>query len=315
MSYNFSEVTFPSADGKTTVYGEIYTPKNRSSVGIVQISHGMIDHIGRYKNLINYLTENGYVVAGNHHLGHGRSIVSESEYGFFAEKGGVDILLSDLHEMNRILRYQFPTLPLILLGHSMGSFLARLYAVEYSHTVKGVIIHGTSGPNPAAGAGALLASLISATKGTHHRSKLLHSLSIGAYLKKFPSEGSLGWLTREVSQVADRETDPYTQFAFSASAFGDLFTMLRAANKKDWYKKYPKNIPALVMSGDADPVGDFGRGVRTVYKNLLMAGAEVSLKLYEGARHELFNETNREEVFADILEWLGTVVEKSRFTF
>ena len=316
MNYNFSEITFPSSDGKNKVYAEIYTPKNRSSIGIVQISHGMIDHIGRYRELIDYLTAEGFVVAGNHHLGHGKTVAAEEDFGFFAEKGGIDFLLDDLHEMNRYLRHEFPTLPLIMLGHSMGSFLARLYANKYPHTVKGVMIHGTSGPNAAVGAGKLVASLIKGFRGSRYRSGLLTSLSIGAYSKKFAEEGKHAWLTREVGLVECRDTDPYTQFKFTASAYRDLFTMLALSNKKEWFRKYPHHVSTLVISGEEDPVGAFGKGPRYVYKNLLVAGVEdVTLKMYGGARHELFNEKNRHEVFVDITEWLVGVVNKSKFTF
>ena len=316
MSYNFSEITFPSSDGKSVVYAEIYTPKNRSAVGIVQISHGMIDHIGRYRELINYLTNIGYVVAGNHHIGHGRTASKPEDLGFFADKGGVDFLIEDLHEMNRYLRREFPTLPLILLGHSMGSFLARLYAVRYPHTVKGLVIHGTAGANPAVGPGRFVAKCVMLFKGKRHRSGLLTALSVGPYVKSFKKDGKNGWLTREGAMVADRESDPYTLFTFTSSAYHDLFTMLGASNKKEWYKSYPKHLSTLVMSGDADPVGSFGKGPRQVYKNLLIAGCDdVTLKMYEGARHELFNESNRLEVFSDLAAWLESTVNKNKFLF
>ena len=315
MNYNFEEITFPSSDGKNTVYAEIYTPKKRSSIGIVQISHGMIDHVGRYRELADYLTAEGFIVAGNHHLGHGKTAASADDFGFFASRGGKDLVIEDMHSMNKYLRDTYPTLPLILFGHSMGSFLSRLYAVKYPHTIKGLVIHGTAGPNGAVGAGKLVARLISSIKGERHRSDLLASLSIGAYMKKFKDDGRWGWLSRDKSIIADRESDPFT-FNFTASAYYDLFCMLDESNKKSWYKEFPKALPTLVMSGNADPVGAFGKGPRFVYKNLLLAGCEdVSVKVYEGARHELFKETNREEVFADLTAWLNATVEKSRFTF
>ena len=208
-----------------------------------------------------------------------------------------------------------PTLPLILFGHSMGSFLSRLYAVKYPHTIRGLVIHGTSGPNGAVGAGKLVARLICATKGERHRSGLLASLSIGAYSKKFKDDGPWGWLSRDKSIIAERESDPYT-INITASAYHDLFAMLDESNKKSWYRDFPKSLSTLIMSGEEDPVGSFGKGPRYVYKNLLLSGAtDVSIKMYEGARHELFKETNRDEMFSDLAEWLFAVVEKSRFTF
>ena len=297
------------------MYAEIYTPKNRSSVGVVQIAHGMIDHIGRYRELADYLTGEGFVVAGNHHLGHGKTAATPDDFGFFASRGGADLVIEDMHSMNRYLRDTYPTLPLILFGHSMGSFLSRLYVVKYPHTVRGIVIHGTAGPNGAVGAGKLVAKLIAAVKGERHRSDLLAGLSVGAYSKCFKADGRWGWLSRDKGIIADRENDPYT-FNFTASAYYDLFTMLADSNCKGWYKNFPKFMPTLIMSGDADPVGAFGKGPRYVYKNLLLSGAtDVSVRMYEGARHELFKETNREEMFSDLTAWLLSVVEKSKFTF
>ena len=316
MNYVFYEKTFPSADGKNTVYAEIYAPRAHSAHAIVQISHGMIDHIGRYRALIDYLTGEGFVVAGNHHLGHGRTAACEEDFGFFADKGGAELLVEDLHSFNRILREEFPTLPLIMLGHSMGSFLARLYAIKYPHTLKGLVIHGTSGTNAAVGAGRVVAKIIMLLRGRRYRSGLLTSLSIGAYAKKFGREGKNAWLSREGANVADRETDPYTRVRFTASAYHDLFGMLAASNKKEWYKRFPKGLATLVISGEEDPVGAFGKGPRQVYKRLLVSGGEdVTLKMYGGARHELFNETNRDEVFADLTAWMKSVAKKTKFTF
>ena len=314
MSYNFSELKFPSADGKNTVYAELYTPRNASSKGIIQLSHGMIDYVGRYGNLAEYLTDRGYILAGNHHLGHGRTASSHDDFGYFAESGGTDLLLEDLHKMNSMLRHTFPTLPLIMFGHSMGSFLARLYAAKYPNTLKGAIIHGTAGPNPVLPAGKLLARMIRSMNGTHYRSGLLKSLSIGAYQKKFKKEGVNAWLTREADQIADHDEDKFSNFDFTVSGYIDLFDMLGRCNSSAWYREYPRSLPTLIMSGDGDPVGAFGKGPRHVYKSLLVAGCEnVTLKMYEGARHELFKETNRDEVFADLVDWLDGVTSKCKF--
>ncbi len=308
MNYNFSETVFPSKDGAHTIYAEIYTPKHCPALGIVQISHGMIDYVGRYKYLIEYLTGEGYIVAGHHHLGHGKSVTRSEDYGFFAENDGDELVVRDMHTMNRYLRDTFPALPLVVMGHSMGSFITRLYVERYPHSMQGVIIHGTSGPNPLLPMGGFLASVISKLRGARYRSRLLKKLAFGSYNKKFPkSDGADAWLTREVDLVADRPNDKYTNFIFTASGYRDLFKMIRECNSDAWFKEYPKAIPTLIMSGDMDPVGNYGKGPDYVYKNLLIAGcSEVSLKLYPGARHELFLETEecRKEAFSDMVSWL-----------
>ena len=303
MNYELREISYPSSDGIHTIHAEIYLPKDKAPRGIVQIAHGMVDYVERYKPLAEFLTGEGYIVAGNDHLGHGKSVSSPEEFGYFAKRGGVDFVVSDLYKMNKILRSEFPALPLVLLGHSMGSFIARIYAIEHAHSISRLIIHGTAGPNPVLPLGKGLAALVSLLRGEKYRSKLLKSLSTGAYNKKFPKEeGSNAWLTRKTEAVIDKDRDPRGGFSFTASGYRDLFRFLGKANSKEWFKKYPKSLPTLVISGEDDPVGGFGKGVSYVYKKLLISGAEnVELKLYEGARHELYNEINADEIFRDLL--------------
>lgn len=309
MNYNFSEITFPSRDGVHTIYAELYTPKIRSAKGIVQLAHGMIDYVGRYKKLADYLTGEGYIFAGNHHLGHGRSAGRSEDFGIFAEGGGVEYLLSDMHTMNKYLRDTFPTLPLVVMGHSMGSFITRLYIERYPHSIKGAIIHGTSGPNPLLPFGKAVARLVGAIRGERYRSRLIKKLAFGSYNAKFPkSEGADAWLTRDIAEVADRGEDKFTSFIFTTSGYLDLFSMIGECNEKRWFAEYPKELPTLIVSGNMDPVGNYGKGPDYVYKHLLISGCKsVELKMYEGARHELFNETNRDEVFSDLVKWIEKI--------
>lgn len=307
MNYNFSETTYPSKDGIHTIYAEIYTPKHSEPKGIIQVAHGMIDYIGRYHRLAEFITGEGYILAGNHHLGHGKSVNSEDDYGFFADESGVDFLVRDMHTMNKYLRDKFPSIPLYVLGHSMGSFIARLYAAEHPHTLKGLIIHGTGGANPLASLGIAVAKTSRLLHGPRHRSELIRKMTFGSYNKRFPkSEGENAWLTRDVARVAGRAEDKYTSFTFTTQGYIDLFTMVKRSNSKEWYSAYPKGLPTLIISGAEDPVGDYGKGPDQVYKKLMLEGCTtVTLKMYEGARHELFNETNRHQVFEYLAAWLG----------
>ena len=310
MNYNFNEFRFPSSDGKNTIYAEIYTPKNTAPRGIVQLAHGMIDYTARYTALASFLCSHGFIFAGNHHLGHGKSAASPEDYGYFADKGGYKNVVEDIHLMNKHLHKSYPDLPVILLGHSMGSFISRLYVAKYPSSISGIIIHGTGGPNPLVGAGKLLAGLIKTFYGAKHRSELINKMAFGSYNSKFPKEeGANAWLTRDVARVACRDTDEFTSFKFTVSGYIDLFNMLSLSNAKAWFKSYPKAMPTLIMSGDMDPVGNYGKGPRYIYKQLMINGADnVALKMYEGARHELFNEFNSDEVFADILTWIESVL-------
>jgi alpha-beta hydrolase superfamily lysophospholipase len=310
MNYTLSTVTFISSDGKNNIFGRIYAPASGAVRGVVQLSHGMVDHTGRYEALAAYLTARGYVLAGNDHLGHGGSADEDSEFGFFADKGGLDLLLRDLHSMNRILREKFPGIKPVILGHSMGSFLSRLYANKYPHTISGHVIHGTGGPmGIILPLGKALVKTIALFRGKRHRSPFVASVAFAGYNSKFPkSEGKNAWLTRDLEKVADRDSDKRTNFIFTLSAYYDLFCAVGRSNSKKWFAEYSQELPTLITSGDMDPVGNYGEGPKYVYKCLLVRGvADLKLKLYEGARHELFNEQNREEVFADITGWLDGI--------
>ncbi len=309
MNYNLNEIRFPSSDGKNTIYAEIYTPKYTNPVGVVQLVHGMIDYTGRYERLADFLCANGYILAGNHHLGHGKSVKNSEDLGYFADRGGYRYVVEDVHLMNKYLHSTFPSLPIVILGHSMGSFISRLYVGEHPYSVHGFIIHGTGGPNPLVGVGKLLAGTVKLVSGPRHRSSLIEKMAFGAYNSKFPKEeGKNAWLTRDLERVKDRDSNEYTSFKFTVSAYIDLFNLLSRSNSATWFKSYPKDMRTLIMSGDMDPVGNYGKGPKYICKQLMMNGVDnIELKLYEGARHELFNETNYEEVFDDILTWLRGV--------
>lgn len=310
-NYRLSEISFPSADGKHTIYGEIYEPAEGAIRGVVQLAHGMTDYVARYEWLASTLCDAGYVFAGHCHLGHGRSAGSDEDLGYFAKKDGISYLISDMHSMNRLLRSRYHGMPVIVLGHSMGSFIARLYTAKHPHAMDACVILGTGGKNPLLPFGLALCSILSLFLGDRHRSALVSKMSTGSYYKKFdPAEGTTAWLTRDAARVSTYKTDPYCSVTFTLSAYRDLFRMLGACNSASWFKEYPKRMPTLIMSGDQDPVGNFGKGVNEVYRRMLLAGcSKVSMKLYEGARHELFNELNRDEFAADLIRFLEEVTK------
>ncbi len=312
MSYIRKELTYLSCDGVNSVFAEIFAPESGDIKGVVQLSHGMIDHTGRYLWLAERLTEAGFVFAGNNHLGHGRTAHSPSELGFFAERDGYKLVIEDIKKMNEILHEEYRGLPLVLFGHSMGSFIARLYTVKYPDTLDALVIHGTGGKNPAAGAGKALVSLLRFFFGGHHRSKLVTAVAFGSYNSHYDkSEGANAWLTRDIARVADRDRDPYTSYIFTLAGYHDLFDLLSRSNEPSWFKAFPKGLPTLIMSGGDDPVGGYGKGVREVHSSLLREGASaLVLKLYEGARHELFNETNRDEAADDLIAWINEAISR-----
>ena len=307
--YQHSELTFPSSDGIHTITADVFAPIDRYPRAIVQLAHGMTDYVMRYEELADYLVGRGFVFAGNNHLGHYKSVASNEDLGYFADKDGVKHLVRDMHTMNKTLRATYPGIPLIVMGHSMGSFIARLYVEKHPHSVDGFIIHGTGGPNPAVPMGLAITGIISLFSGARTRSRFVKNLAFTGYNSRFPkSEGKHAWLTRDTAETAKYDADPYNTFTFTVSAYADLFRLLRDSNAKSWFQSYPKSLPTLLMSGTDDPVGGYGKGVGYVYKHLLLAGAgNVRLKMYEGARHELFKETNRQEVFSDIAAFVEEI--------
>ena len=309
MSCIFKEMSIPSVDGKNNLHVEMYIPTAEVRA-VVQLAHGMIDYVGRYEALGKYLAERGIALVGNDHLGHGKTAACADDLGYFADRDGYKLVVDDLYRTNALIKEIFADKPVVLLGHSMGSFMSRLYAVKYPESISALIIHGTGGANPLLAPGKLVAKLLRAIFGTRHRSKLITSLAFGSYNSHYPKEeGVNAWLTRDVARVASRQTDPFTNYMFTVSAYIDLFDALGESNSKRWYENYPKNLPTLVISGDDDPVGDYGKGVREVYNNLAAEKLEnLTLKTYEGARHELFNEINSDEVFDYLFAWIEGVI-------
>ncbi len=304
MDYSVKEVNFLSTDGSSQVVGWIYTP-GQIPVGVLQISHGMCEYIGRYQRFIEFMTQQGFVVCGHDHIGHGQSARRE-QYGYFGERNGYQNLVADLHKMTEIVKKQYPNLPYFLFGHSMGSFISRLYLSQYSGELTGVILCGTGGPNPMANIGAFICGRVAAAKGSYHRSAMLDKMAFGSFNKKAtPQRTDKDWLTRDNDIVDRYRNDPQCMFLFTAKGYQDLSKLSVMANRAEWYETLRKELPVFLIAGDMDPVGNYGKGVAAVFRKMQAHGMQdVSMKLYPGARHELLNEINYQEVQGDIHQWL-----------
>lgn len=302
-----TEISFLSSDGRTTVYATLWKPEGEP-LGVIQICHGMAEHIGRYEWLAGQLCERGYAVCGDDHLGHGRTALSEEDLGYFGENGGWDHLIEDEHGMRRELEKRFPDRPLYLLGHSMGSFITRGYVARHGNGLAGYICWGTSGPVPGMGFGLLLTNLLCVFGQGEKRGRFIDKIAHKGYLDQVTEEKTglgLEWLSRDPSVYQLFDDDPKGNFIFTNAGFRDLFRLLKNVKGPRWSDRVPKDLPILIMSGDKDPVGQFGKGPRLVAGWLRDSGVrDVTLKLYEGARHELHNEINRDEVVADLTSWL-----------
>lgn len=301
------EIRYLSNNGVDTIYATVWHNADHVNVpiGVVQIVHGMSEYVERYEELANYLTTAGFIVCGEDHLGHGRS-AGKNGLGYFAPRGGWNFMVEDTYMLTEIMKKRYPTLPYFVLGHSMGSFMARIYATRYGDTINGLLLSGTAGPNRTVPAALLFARFQRKTKGEFYKSTELDKMMFANYNRAYdPVVTDKDWLTRDTEICERYIADEYCGFLFTTSACVDLFKMIEQVSTPDWAIRVPKHLPIYLYSGDMDPVGDYGRGVKTVYSRLKGAGvADVSLKLYEDGRHEMHNELNREEVYKDIAEWM-----------
>lgn len=300
------QVQLPSNDGVHKLHVVVWEPDTQIRA-ILQLSHGMVEFIERYENFAHYLNEKGILVVGNDHLGHGQTAGKDEDLGYFCPNNMSATVVDDLHSVTSYMKKQYPGVPYFLLGHSMGSFMARRYIMTYGSELDGAIISGTAKQSGISlCAGKLVASVIKACKGERYRSTFLKNAAFGANNKRFqPARTENDWLTRDTEIVDWYNANKYCTFLFTVNGFQTLFEVLTFIQKKDNYSKIPKNLPLFFVAGADDPVGAYGKGVTAVYQSYQNIGiADISMKLYEGDRHEILNELDRETVYADIAQWL-----------
>ena len=302
----FTDYSFLSSNGKTEIHVRRCTPDGKI-VGIVQIAHGIAEHVERYDAFASYLAENGYLVVANDHLGHGKSISDESDLGFFAEHGGWELAVGDMRKLYEQTHAEFPELPYFLFGHSMGSFLTRTYIIKYRSGLAGAVICGTGQQAaPIVAGGKLLGKMECRKNGATYKSEKLNKLAFGNYNNCFEVRRTVcDWLSRDNAAVDKYIEDPLCGFIPSAGLFTDMMEGIQFIGSQKNIARMNKDLPIFFISGDMDPVGENGKGVIRVYNAFLKAGmSDVTMKLYHECRHELLNELNRDEVMKDILDWL-----------
>ena len=284
-----------------------WMPDDKQLKGIIQINHGMAEHCLRYKDLAKYLTKNGYGVYAHDHRGHGQSLENDDDLGFFNNKEGWNNVVDEVYKVTKYIKEQHADTDIYVLGHSMGSFITRGYIQKYGQHVKGAIISGTGASKGAVGVvGITIARIICLAKGNRHKSKFLTNLSFGNFNKKFvPNRTEYDWLSRDEAQVNKYINDEKCGFMCTSRFYVDLLKGLSDISKENNIKRTPKDLPILFISGGNDPVGDMGKGVKKVTDTYKTLGYNVKFILYEGARHEIINETNNDIVYKDILEFIN----------
>lgn len=299
------EFYYPSSDGVHRCYAREWLPEGPPRA-VVQLIHGVAEYVGRYDSFASWLAGHGFLVAGEDHLGHGRTVEDET-YGYFGPKNGWSLVTRDIRRLRELEGERYPETPYFLLGHSMGSFLARTYLINYPGTVTGAILSGTGQEGAATVAmGKLLCNVLCRTKGPEAHSDLVHNMSLGAYNKQFaPNRTSSDWISQDEAVVDKYLQDPLCTFRPTVGMYRDMMEGLQyIANPKNLKKMY-KTTPVYFFSGDHDPVGQNGKGVQKVAGFFRSAGCtDVTVKLYPNGRHEMLNELNKQEVYQDILSWL-----------
>lgn len=307
------EYRFDSATGVCRIFARSIAPADKTQVrGILQVVHGMAEHGERYQAMAYYMAYHGYAVFIHDHAGHGKSVENDTLLGYFGEKDGWKGLIEDVRTLAEKAMEKYPNRPMFLLGHSMGSFVARAYAAQYGDELAGAIFCGTSGANPGAAAGIAVAGIVEKFKGELYRSPFIDHIAFGSYNKRYENPRTpFDWLSRDESEVDLYIRDPYCGYLFTAAGYKDMFTLLQSVSGKAWYRSVPKKLPILLISGSMDPVGGYGKGVRQVYADLEKSGhVNVKIRVYDGARHELFNETNAKDVLRDLLDWTDSTRKK-----
>ncbi len=301
------EAYYNSSTGVNKIRALIWLDDEVEHVGVFQIAHGVSEHIDRYDHFARFLAERGYIVCGNDHIGHGKSVNSPEDLGFTAEEDGFRRFVDDMHILYNIMHKRYPELKYYLFGHSMGSFCARVYAGTFSEDLSGLIICGT-GQAPA-GLEFAIGSLreLTAKIGTRTRNAIM-----GGALNKISSLGikdrtsDLDWLSYNKKNVEDYKNDPLCGIELTVAGMRDLGSIALLASDKLWPASVKVGLPILIISGADDPIGMGGKGPTACADSLIACGHEPEVIIYPNMRHEILNEDDNEKVYLDILGFLNT---------
>lgn len=300
------ELYIPSTDEKNKLHVVIWEP-DIQVIGVVQISHGMVEYIKRYDEFARYLNQYGILVIGNDHLGHGETVKTDDDWGYFCSSNMSETVVADLYEITCFAKKNYPNVPYFLFGHSMGSFMARRHIMTYGNELDGLIISGTGNQSGSVlKAGKIMVSLTELFKGDRYRSKMLKNMFFSKFNAHIPNVRTPNdWLTKDEAIVDKYNIDKYCTYSFTVNGYRTLLDVLSFIQNSNNIAKIPKDLPVFLIAGEEDPVGNYGKEVKHVYEIYKKAGIkDISIKLYKNDRHELINETDKEDVYDDIRHWL-----------
>lgn len=304
------ELYFYSPKNKEKRYGIIWYPDDKNNIkSIIHICHGMCERIGRYELFADYMTKKGFIVCGSDYEGHGLSTDKEN-FGHISYKDGYINIIKDIYKFQLIVKKINKNIPYFLLGHSMGSFLTRQYALVFRNSINGIILSGTRCSGLEVYAGLAVCNIMKLFRGERAKGRIILHFTDKIFNSFFqPNRTEYDWLSRDNNIVDDFINDCFCGCVFSYSAYINLLTVLKIINKKKWYKSIDKSLPFFIISGTDDPVGNFCIDVFKFYDNLIKSGCKnLYLKFYNNARHEVLNETNKYEVYKDISKWLDKII-------
>ena len=307
-------VSFPSTDGETTIHGYIWRDEDCTSpCGVVQIAHGMAEHIERYDDFARFLAGKGFIVGGYDHLAHGDSVSQSTSWGELDPRNGANHLIEDVHRMRSSMLAHTPAdLPYFVFGHSMGSYVIRDYIARHGEGLAGAILCGTGYVAPLVSkAGNMLSRAIAAVRGKGHESKFLDSMAAGGFNKVIDDPRTeADWISANEENVDRYLADEKSGFMFPAGGYATLTALTLEACSPGAFRAIPRDLPLLFVAGAEDPVGSMGEGVRKVAEMAREAGVQdVEVEIYAGMRHEILNEDDHMRVYDDVAAWLDKHVD------
>lgn len=305
------EAYFTSSNGINSIRTLIWQDDEAAPIGVIQIAHGVSEHIGRYDDFARFLAKNGFVVCGNDHLGHGKSVQFESELGYVFEGDHVN-MVRDMNTLHNIMAKRFPELPYIIFGHSMGSFLARIYSAAFGERLSGAVYCGTGQLPPAVAAfeDPVKALMDRFPENSNAPASIIHIFELLSK-KALKGDDEYAWLSRSKENIENYRNDPLCGAPMSGALMKELISLAVKASDPAWASRLPEAFPVLLISGAKDPIGMNGRGVFAVSDALVAAGIEPEVFLYPADRHEILNEEDNEKVYRDILDFVKAVTDGS----